>query len=113
MEEKGMKNDGLWLDDLFREKLTGAEKIFKDIQRWCDEHYLLFNLRKYPLTSNKQQYTVIIAKYSNKMKKWKVIMKESNMELLPLLKLINKKLIKYHDEHKIYNLLKLGGGEWI
>lgn len=107
-------NDGVWLEDLFMEKLSGTEKLWRDIYRITDEFYLTISLIKYPLTSYKQSYTIRIYKKNSKTGKWDIVLVEQKgMELEPMLKKILKELNKYKDEHKQYNLQKPGGGEMI
>ncbi|MGM9543536.1 MAG: hypothetical protein ACI3T9_01000 [Romboutsia timonensis] len=106
--------DGLWLDDLLcGEKLSGTEKLWRDIYRICDEFYLVISLVKYPITSYKKSYKLKVLK-KNKESKWDIVLfNEEGMELEILLKNLKKCLTKYKDEHKEYNLQKSGGGEMI
>lgn len=107
----GNKDDGVWLDDLFCERLSGSEKLLRDIYRTADEFFLLVRLNRYPLVSNMPQYRIIICKV--KQGKWRIIFEESGMELEPVLKKIKKKLEKYKEDNKEYIIQKAGGGEFI
>lgn len=109
-----MNKDGVWLDDLLcGEKLSGTEKLWRDIYRVCDEYYLLIRLLKFPLTSNVPEYSLIIYG-KDKVGKWgRELYKDKSMELEPLLKRTKKWLNNYRDNHKEYNLQKPGGGEMV
>lgn len=105
-------NDGIWLDDLLVEKLSGTEKLWRDIYRIADEFYLAITLVKYPLTSYKPSYTIKV--YKKSKDGWnKVLVEQKGMELKLILKKILKELNKYKDEHKSYLIQKPGGGEMI
>jgi len=105
-------NDGVWLEDLLVEKLSGTEKLWRDIYRIADEFYLAITLVKYPLTSYKPSYTIKV--YKKSKDGWnKVLVEQKGMELELILKKILKELNKYKDEHKNYVIQKPGGGELI
>lgn len=105
-------NDGVWLEDLLVEKLSGTEKLWRDIYRIADEFYLAITLVKYPLTSYKLSYTIKV--YKKSKDGWsKVLIEQKGMELELILKKILKELNKYKDEHKSYVIQKPGGGELI
>lgn len=109
-----MNSDGIWLDDLLcKEKLSGTEKLWRDIYRICDEFYFVIRLLKYPLTSKRQEYSIVI--YGpDKVGKWgNELYKNTGMELEKLLKEVKKWLSQYRDNHKEYNLQKPGGGVMI
>lgn len=105
-------NDGIWLEDLLVEKLSGTEKLWRDIYRIADEFYLAITLVKYPLTSYKPSYTIKV--YRKSKDGWnKILVEQKGMELELILKKILKELNKYKDEHKSYLIQKPGGGEMI
>lgn len=105
-------NDGVWLDDLLVEKLSGTEKLWRDIYRIADEFYLAITLVKYPLTSYKPSYTIKV--YKKSKDGWnKILVEQKGMELGLILKKILKELNKYKDEHKSYVIQRPGGGELI
>lgn len=105
-------NDGVWLDDLLVEKLSGTEKLWRDIYRIADEFYLAITLVKYPLTSYKPSYTIKV--YKKSKDGWnKILVEQKGMELGLILKKILKELNKYKDEHKSYVIQRPGGGEMI
>lgn len=105
-------NDGVWLEDLLVEKLSGTEKLWRDIYRIADEFYLAITLVKYPLTSSKPSY--IIKVYKKSKDGWnKILVEQKGMELGLILKKILKELNKYKDEHKSYVIQRPGGGEMI
>jgi hypothetical protein len=105
-------NDGVWLEDLLVEKLSGTEKLWRDIYRIADEFYLAITLVKYPLTSYKPSYSIKV--YKKTKDGWnKVIVEQKGMELELILKKILKELNKYKDEHKTYVIQRPGGGELI
>lgn len=106
------KDNGVWLDDLLTDKrLSGTEKLWRDIYRVADEFRLMVRFHRYPLTMMRAQYAVSIYKVVNK--KWTIQFKQEGMELEPLLKGIRKTLDNYKDEHKEYIIQKAGGGEFI
>lgn len=109
-----MSKEDLWLDDLLcGEKLSGTEKLWRGIYNICDEFHLLIRLLKYPLTSNRPEYSIVIYK-QDKLGKWgKELYKDTGMELEPILKKLKKWLVEYKDKHKEYNLTKPGGGVMI
>lgn len=105
-------NDGVWLDDLLVEKLSGTERLWRDIYRIADEFYLAITLVKYPLTSGKPSYTIKV--YKKSKDGWnKILVEQKGMELGLILKKILKELNKYKDEHKSYVIQRPGGGEMI
>lgn len=105
-------NDGVWLDDLLVEKLSGTEKLWRDIYRIADEFYLAITLVKHPLTSYKPSYTIKV--YKKSKDGWnKILVEQKGMELGLILKKILKELNKYKDEHKSYVIQRPGGGEMI
>lgn len=105
-------NDGIWLEDLLVEKLSGTEKLWRDIYRIADEFYLAITLVKYPLTSYKPSYTIKV--YKKSKDGWnKILVEQKGMELGLILKKILKELNKYKDEHKSYVIQRPGGGEMI
>lgn len=105
-------NDGVWLEDLLVEKLSGTEKLWRDIYRIADEFYLAITLVKYPLTSYKPSYTIKV--YKKSKDGWnKILVEQKGMELGLILKKILKELNKYKDEHKSYVIQRPGGGEMI
>lgn len=107
-----MSSDGVWLEDMLcGERLSGTEKLWRDINRICDEFYLLVKFTRFPLTADIPQYQIIICKYK-KDKLYKVT-EEVGMELDVVLKKVKKYLEKYKMDHKEYNLQKPGGGEMI
>ena len=86
-------NDGIWLDDLLVEKLSGTEKLWRDIYRIADEFYLAITLVKYPLTSDKPSYTIKV--YKKSKDGWnKILVEQKGMELGLILKKILKELNK-------------------
>lgn len=108
----GNKDDGVWLDELLcGEKLSGTEKLWRDIYRIADEFYLLVRLHRYPLVADIPQYKITICKL--KSKKWYILFEEKGMELEVLLKKMKKKLEGYKDDNKEYIIQKAGGGEFI
>lgn len=108
----GKNNNGIWIEDLLcGEKLSGTEKLWRDIYRIADEFYLLVTAVRYPLTSDVQQYRINVCKI--KKGKWFILFEEGGMELEIILRKLKKKLVTYKDEHKEYNLRKPGGGEMI
>ena len=105
-------NGGIWLDDLLVEKLSGTEKLWRDIYRIADKFYLAITLVKYPLTSDKPSYTIKV--YKKSKDGWnKILVEQKGMELGLILKKILKELNKYKDEHKSYVIQRPGGGEMI
>ena len=107
----GNKDDGVWLDDLFCERLSGTEKLWRDIYRITDEFYLLVRLDRYPLVANEPQYSLKVCKLKNK--KWYLIYEVQGMELQVVLKTMIRKLDKYKDDHREYMVQRPGGGEFI
>lgn len=106
--------DGIWLDDILcKEKLSGTEKLWRDIYRICDEFYLLLNMIKYPLTSDRQEYSITI--YArDKVGNWgRTLFSEKGMELEVILRKLKKQLEQYKTDHKEYHLQKPGGGEMV
>lgn len=103
----------IWLEDLLLEpKLSGTEKIWRNIYRICDEFYLLLRFLKYPLTSERQEYVITI--YGSDKLGWnKVLVTVKGMEIDKVLKEVKKFLENYKVNHKEYNLRKPGGGEMI
>lgn len=107
-----MASDGITLEDMLcGERLSGTEKLWRDINRVCDEFFFLIKFTRYPLTADLMQYKVVICK--PKKNKWYIVFEESGMELEVILKKLKKKLDKYKTDHKIYNLQRPGGGELI
>lgn len=105
------KEDGIWLEDLFSERLSGTEKLWRDIYRTADEFQMMVRLDRYPLVLDMQQYVITIGKV--KKGKWIKIYSFKGMELEPLLKQIKKTMEKYKLEHKEYLVQRPGGGEMI
>lgn len=105
-------SDGAWLDDLLcGEKLSGTEKLWRDIYRIADEFYLMVKLNRYPLVADIPQYKITICKSRNR--KWHILFEERGMELEQLLKKVRKQLNSYKDDHKEYIVQRPGGGEMI
>lgn len=106
------KSGGVWIDDILcGEKLSGTEKLWRDIYRIADEFYLLVKLSRYPLVANTPQYKITICKV--KKQQWYILFEEKGMEMEPLLRKIKRLLNKYRDDHKEYIVQKSGGGEFI
>lgn len=110
----GKNINQIWFEDLLcEERLTGTERLWRNICRIADGLYLVVTLEKYPLTSNKQSYTIKVHK-KDEASKWNLILfEQSGMELEPILSKVLKDLVNYRDENKEYQLQKPGGGELI
>lgn len=109
---EGKKADGVWFEELLcDERLSGTEKLWRDIYRIADEFFLMVSCRRYPLVSELQQYHISICKA--KKGKWYILFEEEGMELEVVLKKLRKKLESYKDDHKEYLIQRPGGGEMI
>ena len=100
------------LDDLLRDaRLTGTEKLWREIFRICDEFFLLIKFDRYPLTAGVPQFKVTI--YGVKQNKWYWLFEENGMELQVVLSKLKKQLEDYKMRNKEYQLHKPGGGEMV
>lgn len=109
MEEN---KDGIWFEDLLCDaKISGTEKLWKEIHRLADRCFFLIRYRRYPLAMAVSQYKVTILKIKgNTLYK---VFEESGMELDQILRKIKKKMENYYNEHKDYLVQKPGGGEMV
>ncbi len=105
-----MGSDDL-LANLFSERLSRVEKMMRDMNHICDKYYLMYQISKYPLSSDRKNYKVIVGKVVDK--KWKGIKKFEDMELEVVLKHTLKYLEEYDSNHKEYNLRRNGGDMYI
>lgn len=105
-----MDSDDL-LAGLLQERLSRVEKLMRDMNHLCDKNYLLYQITKYPLSSDRKNYKVTVGKIIDG--KWKGIFKDENMELEIVLKKTYKFLEDYDMKHKEYDLTKPMGGGFI
>lgn len=104
-----MASDGITLEEMLcGERLSGTEKLWRDIYRICDEFFLLVKFTRYSLTADIPQYDIAICKY--KKDKLVAVVRETGMEIEVVLKNLKKKMEKYRMDHKSYDLQKPGGG---
>lgn len=98
-------------DQQVTERLSGTEKLLREVNRIADQFYLLVELTRYPITRNGKQYKIII--YGPDKGEWCKLFQESAMEFEAVLKYIKKDLDDYKMRNKEYSLRKPGGGELI
>lgn len=107
----GKNDEGIWLDDILCSKeLGGTEKLWRDIYRVADRRNLLVNFRKYPIAYS-PEYEIEI--FKKKKDGWFLFIKETGMELEPLLRKIKKLVENYYNDTKEYIVQKPGGGDMV
>lgn len=107
-----MNNKSLSMfDTLCNNRLGNTERLWRDIYRIADEHYLLIRYQRYPLISEKSQYKVTV--YNVKDKEWVVLFEEEGMALDDILMKLKKQLNKYHIKNREYLIQKPGSSEMI
>ena len=96
-------------DQPVTERLSGTEKLLRDVNGIADQFYSLVKLIRYPITRNGKHYKMII--YGPDKGEWCKLFQESAMEFETVLKYIKKDLDDYKMKNKEYSLRKPGGGE--
>ena len=104
-------------DDLFnflKPHYSETDKLLRAIDNICGTYFLIFNIRKYPLTAERKCWDMKVLK-PGKEDKLYILYHDEGMEMIPMLKKMKAYLEKYDREHKDYNLQRSGGGEniWI
>lgn len=102
-------------DDLFnflKPNYSEAGKLLRSIDNICETYFLVFNIRKFPLSLERKCWDMKILR-PGKEDKLYILYHDEGMEMIPMLKKMKDYLEKYHENHKYYNLQKSGGGESI
>lgn len=100
-------------DDLFnflKPHYSETDKLLRAIDNICGTHYLIFDIKKYPLASERKCWDMKILK-PGKEDKLYILYHDEGMEMIPMLKKMKAYLEKYDEQHKDYNLQRNGGGE--